>query len=109
MEKIEKDCKNLPPEKPTTSHKSYENNLKGFIALISDQPKLMALLRKNNITARDFALGNLAIQATVTELLNESSPEDLKRGNFFLLLKKKSVFLSNLQFGKKIYIECLLF
>ncbi|WP_329957918.1 hypothetical protein [Bartonella sp. 220B] len=100
VEQIEKDCKNLPPEKPATSHKSYENSLEGFIALISDQPKLMALLRKNNITPKDFALGNLAIQAAVTELLNESFPGDLKREGFSFP-KKNSVFLSNLEFGKK--------
>ncbi|UNE54232.1 hypothetical protein [Bartonella machadoae] len=61
------------------------------MALISDQPKLMALLRKNNITPRDFALGNLAIQATVTELLNESSPRDFKREGFSSP-EKNSVF-----------------
>ncbi|VEJ44592.1 hypothetical protein [Bartonella vinsonii] len=103
MEQIEKDCKKLPPESEISNKsydKNYDNRLEEIIASISHKPKLMTLLRKNNITARDFAIGNLAIQTTLIMLLNKPSPENFKREGLSSL-EKNPVFLSNLEFGKK--------
>lgn len=103
MEQIEKDCKNLPPESETSNKnhdKNYDSRLEKIIASISHKSKLMAVLRKNNITPRDFVIGNLAIQTTLIMLLNKPSSEDFKREGLSSL-EKNPVFLSNLEFGKK--------
>ncbi|WP_455466074.1 hypothetical protein [Bartonella sp. B39] len=106
MERITKEeCKNLSQEsKASNTEKAsdieieYDNNIEGFIASISNKPKLMNILRKNNITPKDFAIGILAFQATLKMLL---VPLDVLKEEGFSFDEKNTVVLDNLEFGKK--------
>ncbi|WP_455479405.1 hypothetical protein V4B17_06900 [Bartonella sp. B23] len=100
MEQITKEeCEN-------SSHKSrasdieieHDNSIEGFIASISNQLKLMDILKKNNITPKDFAIGTFALQETLKMLL---APLEVlkKEGTFFD--EKNTVVSNNLEFGKK--------
>ncbi|WP_273753964.1 hypothetical protein [Bartonella sp. MM73XJBT.G] len=65
MEKIGKECEDLPPEPetakiendPTTNNECIE----GYIAYISRKPKLVNFLRKNSLTLKDFVVGHLTL------------------------------------------------
>ncbi|EJF89574.1 hypothetical protein ME1_00344 [Bartonella vinsonii subsp. arupensis OK-94-513] len=100
MEKIEKECKNTPPEPETSETKYYGGSIEKQITTISNRPKLMKILRKNNITPKEFVIGSMALQTTLIMLFNKPSPEDFKREGLSSL-EKNSIFLSNLEFGKK--------
>ncbi len=88
MEQIGKEYENLLPELKA-SNIPCNNTIKEFTAYISDQPKLMNILKNNNITPRDFFLGCNALAGTLMSLIWGEFDE------------KSTVFLSNLEFGKK--------
>ncbi len=88
MEQIGKEYENLLPELKA-SNIPCNNTIKEFTTYISDQPKLMNILKNNNITPRDFFLGCNALTGTLLILTSAEFDE------------KNTVFLSNLEFGKK--------
>ncbi|WP_208435494.1 hypothetical protein [Bartonella phoceensis] len=96
MEKITKECENLPPELKATNT-IYNHSIEGIIDFISHKPKLMYILRKNDITPKEFAIGSLALRATLIILTRDISFE--KEGISFD--EKNAVVLDNLEFGKK--------
>ncbi|MBB5073735.1 hypothetical protein HNQ69_000861 [Bartonella callosciuri] len=74
MEQIGKECENAPPE-PEAPNITYDSSLEELIASISNQPKLMNILRKTNITLKDFAVGSLVLQETIIMLTEDISFE----------------------------------
>ncbi|WP_409361304.1 hypothetical protein ACRPOS_008540 [Bartonella heixiaziensis] len=106
MEQINKeDCENSPSEsKISNTEKAsdikieQDDSLEGFVASISNQPKLMNILRKNNITPKDFAIGTLAFQTTLTMLL---VPLEILKKEGISFDEKNTVVSDNLEFGKK--------
>ncbi|USP01086.1 hypothetical protein LBE40_07380 [Bartonella taylorii] len=105
MEQINKEeCENSPSEsKISNTEKAsdieieHDDSVEGFAASISNQPKLMNILRKNNITPKDFAIGTRALQATLTIL---TFPELLKKEGLSFD-EKNTVVSDNLEFAKK--------
>ncbi|WP_455466073.1 hypothetical protein [Bartonella sp. B39] len=96
MEQItKKECENLSQDSKA-SNIPFSSNIKEFAASISDQPKLMNILKNNDITPRDFAVGYNALETTLLIILYENSE---KEDTFFD--KKNTVVLDNLEFGKK--------
>ncbi|WP_273759081.1 hypothetical protein [Bartonella sp. ML70XJBT.G] len=95
LEKIGKECKNLPLESEIPDAKNdivtHDDSIEGYIAYISHKTKLMNLLKENNITPRDFVVGHLALQATLIVLTNEESS----------FSKKNIIPSSNIEFAKK--------
>ncbi|WP_208433670.1 hypothetical protein [Bartonella taylorii] len=105
MERIKKEeCENSPSEsKISNTEKAsdieieHDDSVEGFAASISNQPKLMNILRKNNITPKDFAIGTRALQATLTIL---TFPELLEKEGLSFD-EKNTVVSDNLEFAKK--------
>ncbi|WP_375670785.1 hypothetical protein [Bartonella sp. SD1336NMGDW] len=106
MEQINKEeCENSPSESKVSDTEKepdieieHDNSIEGFVASISNQPKLMNILRKNNITPKDFAIGTIALQATLTMLL---APLELLKKEGISFDEKNTVVSNNLEFGKK--------
>ncbi len=106
MEQINKEeCENSPPEsKVSNTEKAsdieieHDDSIERLVASISNQPKLMNILRKNNITPKDFAIGTIALQATLTMLL---APLELLKKEGISFDEKNTVVSNNLEFGKK--------
>ncbi|WP_342027918.1 hypothetical protein [Bartonella doshiae] len=106
MEQINKEkCENSPPEsKVSNTEKAsdieieHDDSIKGLVASISNQPKLMNILRKNNITPKDFSIATLALQATLTML---SVPLEILKKEGISFDEKSTVVSDNLEFGKK--------
>ncbi|WP_208432374.1 hypothetical protein [Bartonella taylorii] len=100
MEQIKKEeCENLPPESKVSNIPFY-SSIEEITAYISDQPKLMDILKNNNITPRDFAVGCNALQTTLIMLYENIYYENPKEKDS-LFHEKNTVFLSNLEFAKK--------
>ncbi|WP_375683432.1 hypothetical protein [Bartonella sp. AP3QHHD] len=58
LEKIEKECKNLLPETKNnliTYDSSIHSSIENYTTYISSKPKLVNILKENNITPKDFA------------------------------------------------------
>ncbi|MET3559497.1 hypothetical protein ABID39_000167 [Bartonella japonica] len=96
LEKIERECKNLPPELEETDTKSDHiadgDSIENYIAYISSKPKLMSILKENNITPKDFVIAHLTLQATLNVLTTDEENS---------IYEKNIVPLSNLEFAKK--------
>ncbi|WP_254492647.1 hypothetical protein [Bartonella sp. B1099] len=77
LEKIEKECENLLPELKKENTKSGfttdNDHLEEYITYISSKQELVNILRKNNLTPRDFTISKLALQATLIVLTNEET------------------------------------
>ncbi|WP_375641259.1 MULTISPECIES: hypothetical protein [unclassified Bartonella] len=75
MEKIKAECKKLPSEPEQTNTKSdlstYDDNIEKYAAYISNNPKLVNILKENNLTPKDFVVAHLALQATLYVLTDE--------------------------------------
>ncbi|WP_208437142.1 hypothetical protein [Bartonella taylorii] len=100
MEKIEKEeCENLPPESKVSNIPFY-SSIEEFTAYISDQPKLMNILKNNNITPRDFAVSCNALQTTLIMLYENIYYENPKEKDS-LFHERNTVVSDNLEFGKK--------
>lgn len=95
LEKIAKECQNLPPEPETTKTENdsttHDDNIEGYISYISGKAKLMNLLKENNLTPKDFVVGHLALQATLNALTDEENS----------LRKQDIISSSNLEFAKE--------
>ncbi|WP_375628051.1 hypothetical protein [Bartonella sp. TT67HLJMS] len=106
MEQINKEvCESSPSESKVSDTEKesdieieHDHSIEGFVASISNQPKLMNILRKNNITPKDFAIGTLALQATLTTVL---APLELLKEDGISFDEKNTVVSNNLEFGKK--------
>ncbi|EJF79227.1 Uncharacterised protein [Candidatus Bartonella washoeensis] len=98
IEEIGKKCDEnlLSTSKPYNTE--YDDSIEGQIASISARPKLMGLLRKKNLTAKDYIIGIMTLQATLI-ILNEDIENLKKEGIFFD--EKNTVVSDNLEFGKK--------
>ncbi|WP_273719671.1 MULTISPECIES: hypothetical protein [unclassified Bartonella] len=95
LEKIGKECKNLSSESEISDAKNdiitHDDNIEGYIAYISHKTKLMSLLKENNLTAKEFVVGLLALQATLNVLTDEE-----------ISLHKQNILpSSNIEFAKK--------
>ncbi|GAA4658203.1 hypothetical protein [Bartonella pachyuromydis] len=95
LEKIAKECKNLPPERETAKTENdlttNDNNIEGYITYISSKAKFVSLLKENDLTPKDFVIGHLALQATLNALINKE--------NF---LRKQNIISSkNIEFTKE--------
>ncbi|WP_375614339.1 MULTISPECIES: hypothetical protein [unclassified Bartonella] len=77
LEKIKIECKNLYSKPEQTNKKSdlntYNDNIEKYAAYISNNPKLVNILKENNITPKDFVVAHLALQATLYVLTNEEN------------------------------------
>nr|WP_144751825.1 hypothetical protein [Bartonella saheliensis] len=95
LEKIGKECDNLSPEPETAKIENdpptHDECIEGYIAYISRKPKLVNILRKNDLTLKDFVVGHLALQATLNILTNEEISAH----------KQNIIPLSNIEFAKK--------
>ncbi|WP_273787550.1 hypothetical protein [Bartonella grahamii] len=60
MEQIGKEYENLLPELKA-SNIPCNNTIKEFTAYISNQPKLMNILRKYNLSPKDYVIGLMAL------------------------------------------------
>ncbi|EJF79228.1 Uncharacterised protein [Candidatus Bartonella washoeensis] len=96
IEQLKKEIEDLPPE-PETSNTGNDNSIEGLIASISARPKLTELLRKNNLSPKDYVIGVMALQATLAAIIDI---EDKK----ILFNEKNTISLDNLKFGQK-YID----
>ncbi|EJF83415.1 hypothetical protein MCU_01100 [Bartonella elizabethae Re6043vi] len=95
LEKIENECKNLPPEPETKNTKSDfttdNDHIEGYVAYISSKRELVNILRENNFTPKDFVVVLLALQATLNVLTNEENS----------IYNPKIIPSSNIEFAKK--------
>ncbi|WP_375629111.1 MULTISPECIES: hypothetical protein [unclassified Bartonella] len=77
LEKIKIECKNLSSEPEQTNTKSdlstYNDNIEKYAAYISNNPKLVNILKENNITPKEFVIAHLALQATLYVLTDEEN------------------------------------
>ncbi|WP_375625525.1 hypothetical protein [Bartonella sp. MU37NMGALS] len=77
LEKINAECKNLSLEPEQTNTKSdlstYNDNIEKYAAYISSKPKLVNILKENNMTSKDFVVAHLALQATLYVLTDEEN------------------------------------
>ncbi|WP_375619182.1 MULTISPECIES: hypothetical protein [unclassified Bartonella] len=98
IEEIGKECDKdlLPSQKPYNT--KYDNSIEGLIASISAKPKLKDLLRKHNLSPKEFVIGLTALQVTLIILTD--GIENLKKEGFSFD-KKNTVVSDNLEFGKK--------
>ncbi|EJF76493.1 hypothetical protein [Bartonella birtlesii] len=81
FEEISKECKNLFPKLKETNNKNdsitHDDNVEEYIVYISRKPKLVNILKENNIIPRDFVIGLLIFQTTLNVLTNEEiSPHE---------------------------------
>ncbi|WP_175868666.1 hypothetical protein [Bartonella gabonensis] len=96
MEKIEKECKISLLEiknDPITYHHSIDSNIENYTAYISRKPKVVSILKRNNLTPNDFAAGVLTLRGI--SMLSAFLPEKEYSS------EKNIIFLNNLQFVKK--------
>ncbi|WP_338156079.1 hypothetical protein [Bartonella krasnovii] len=95
LEKIGKEFQNLFPKPETAKIKNdpptHKKCIEGYITYISRKPKLVNILRKNNLTLKDFVVGHLALQITLNILTNEE----------ISLQKQNIIPLRNIEFAKK--------
>ncbi|WP_345114064.1 hypothetical protein [Bartonella jaculi] len=96
IEQLKKEIEDLPPE-PEASNTGNDNSIEELIASISNQQKIMDLLRKNNLTPKDYVIGLMALQATLAAIIALEDKEILFSG-------KNTISLDNLKFGQK-YID----
>ncbi|MET3589067.1 hypothetical protein ABID23_000137 [Bartonella silvatica] len=98
LEKINNECKNssLDLEKTntksdsTTDHDSNDT-IENYTADISKNPKLVKILRENNLTPKEFVIANLALQTTLIALTNKEHP----------IYEKNVIPSSNIEFAKE--------
>ncbi|WP_375665088.1 hypothetical protein [Bartonella sp. TT121SHDZB] len=96
LEKIEKECKKLLPETKNhliTYDSSIHSSIENYTTYISNKPKLVNILKENNITPKDFAAGTLALKEISTLLIFVPEKE--------YSTEKNTIFLNNLEFVKK--------
>ncbi|WP_336287598.1 MULTISPECIES: hypothetical protein [unclassified Bartonella] len=93
IEQIQKEIENLPSalEIPNTGN---DNSIEGLIASVSSQSKLSNILRKNNLTPKDYVIGLMTLQATLAAII---ALEDKK----IFSDEKNIVSPNNLKFGQK--------
>ncbi|WP_375679503.1 hypothetical protein [Bartonella sp. AP7XZML] len=93
LEKIEKECKNLLPEKNNliTYDSSIHSSIENYTTYISSKPKLVNILKENNITPKDFVVSHLALQATLYVLTDEENST----------YEKNSLPARNIEFSKE--------
>ncbi|WP_409362180.1 hypothetical protein ACRPOS_008545 [Bartonella heixiaziensis] len=96
IEHLKKEIEDLPPE-PEASNTGNDNSIEGLIASISARPKLMDLLRKHNLSPKDYVIGLIALQATLAAIIAFEDKE-------ILFNEKNTISLDNLNFGQK-YID----
>ncbi|WP_273717409.1 MULTISPECIES: hypothetical protein [Bartonella] len=96
LEKIEQECKNLLPKTkndPITYHSNVHSNIENYTAYISSKPKIVSILKENNLTPKEFAAGTLTLERISMRLVflpeKEYSPE------------KPVISLNNFEFVKK--------
>ncbi|MET3589068.1 hypothetical protein ABID23_000138 [Bartonella silvatica] len=100
LEKIENECKNLLPKTKNdlvTYDSSVHSSVENYAAYISSNPKLMKILKENNITLKDFAAGTLTLREISAFLV--FVPEE-EYSN-----EKDITFLNNLEFVKKHFFK----
>ncbi|WP_245407008.1 hypothetical protein [Bartonella tribocorum] len=82
LEKIEKECKNLPPETQKENTKNNpitdDDHIEEYITYISSKRELVNILRENNLTPKDFVVAHLTLQATLIVLTNEENSPYVK-------------------------------
>ncbi|WP_375625526.1 hypothetical protein [Bartonella sp. MU37NMGALS] len=96
LEKIEKECKNLLPEIKNdliTYDSSIHSSIENFTTYISSKPKLLNILKKNDIKPKDFAAGTLALKE-ISALLAFVPEQEYST-------EKNTIFLNNIEFVKK--------
>ncbi|WP_375678865.1 MULTISPECIES: hypothetical protein [unclassified Bartonella] len=93
LERIEKECKNLLPEKNNliTYDSSIHSSIENYTTYISSKPKLVNILKENNITPKDFVVSHLALQATLYVLTDEENST----------YEKNSLPARNIEFSKE--------
>ncbi|GAA4658194.1 hypothetical protein [Bartonella pachyuromydis] len=101
LEKIAKECKNLPSESktansvinPITYNSNIYSSIENYTTYISKKTRLMHILERNNLTAEDFAAGTLTLIEVLMFLAfapeKEHSPE------------KNIISTNNFEFAKK--------
>ncbi|WP_455481973.1 hypothetical protein V4P56_05880 [Bartonella sp. B35(2025)] len=97
MEQIEQEIVKLPPKQRARNIRDDNKSIEERIASVSDFPQLSNILKKHNITPRDYVLGLMAFQ----EVLYAVMSLKIKK---YSLHKNNTVSLSNLEFGQK-YID----
>ncbi|WP_375614054.1 hypothetical protein [Bartonella sp. AC151YNML] len=100
LEKIEKECKNLLPETKNnliSYDSSIHSSIENYTTYISSKPKLVNILKENNITPKDFASGTLALKEISTLLIFVPEKE--------YSTEKNTIFLNNLEFVKKHFFK----
>ncbi|WP_375612764.1 MULTISPECIES: hypothetical protein [unclassified Bartonella] len=95
LEKIKAECRNLssePEQKNTKSDLStYDDNIEKDASYIFNNPKLVNILKENNITPKDFVVAHLALQATLYVLTDEENST----------YEKNSLPARNIEFAKE--------
>ncbi|WP_375611337.1 MULTISPECIES: hypothetical protein [unclassified Bartonella] len=95
LEKIKAECRNLSSEPEQTNTKSdlstYDDNIEKYASYIFNNPKLVNILKENNITPKDFVVAHLALQATLYVLTDEENST----------YEKNSLPARNIEFAKE--------
>ncbi len=95
LEKIKAECRNLSSEPEQTNTKSdlstYDDNIEKDASYIFNNPKLVNILKENNITPKDFVVAHLALQATLYVLTDEENST----------YEKNSLPARNIEFAKE--------
>ncbi|GAA5104340.1 hypothetical protein GCM10023261_02520 [Bartonella jaculi] len=76
---------------------THDTSSEIYASYLSNQPKIMAILKNNNITPKDFATGCRALEGllmTLSQIIEGSEENEIALG-------KKDIISKNIEFGKK--------
>lgn len=101
LEKIARECKSLSPESKTANSKnnpitydsSIYSSIENYTAYISKKTRLIHILEKNDLTAKDFAVSTL-ILLEISMLLTFAPEKEHS-------LEKNIISTNNFEFSKK--------
>ncbi|WP_455476102.1 hypothetical protein [Bartonella sp. B17] len=93
IERVIKEIEALPPELNTPNIEN-DNSIEGLTAFVSSLPQLSNILKKNNLTPKDYVIGTMALKETLTAIIKLEDEEIFSD-------KRSTVSLNNLKFGKK--------
>jgi len=92
MEQVQDELLRLPSEADGTEN-SYDNSIAGLTATLEKKPKLMAVLVKNGMSARDYVMSYMALSAALAAAAAENEEQ--------IFDETHAVSKENLAFGKK--------
>ncbi|GAA5104344.1 hypothetical protein [Bartonella jaculi] len=97
MEKVQKELDENALKVSTRYLAAYYGMMQSYTTYLSNQPKVMAILKNNNITPKDFVAGCKVLEHLLMMLfqVTEGSEEDK------LSPSERDIVLKNVEFGKK--------